>query len=659
MSFNRSISSKILVPVMALTIILIVLIVTVSTRTFSKFADEVYTKQIELIGRNLEQNVILQQSLATFQVDGLAKNTDMIAAVKEGNREKIQDLIAKLQSQRQRAGAFVTVLDAEGNVMFRTTRPTVSGDPLGNSLRGFVEAKTKKTSNAYFETTEAIPLSIRAAAPVFDETGNVIGVVTGGFRLDTEEWVDEIQRLNEVHCTIFVGKKRVATTVMKPGTTERIVGTELTNQEIYDTLFNQKKPYTGQAKVGEYQMKVHYTPILNAGDDKIIGMFFTGLPIEHQMIAIMQNLWTVLSITVVGLLVFIVGLVWIIRSIVFPIRSVTAGTRHIAETGDLTFEIPPVFLARKDEVGDLAHGINMVLAEFQHVAVLAKELASGDWRSDIKIRGDLDLMNKDLYSMFGQVNRTLREIDENVKKVATGSGEVLSASQNLSSGAQEAAASLEEITASMSEISSQTKVNADSAGQARDLAQKASKAANEGQGAMQRMTEAMGRITQNSNEIQRVIKVIDDIAFQTNLLALNAAVEAARAGQHGKGFAVVAEEVRNLAARSAKAAMETSELIAKSGHEIEKGGEVANHTAEVLTAIVEQIKQTTDLVAGIAIASNEQAQGVNQITVGLQQIDSVTQQNTAVAEESASAASEMSSMATNLQQLVGQFKLRD
>ncbi len=172
------------------------------------------------------------------------------------------------------------------------------------------------------------------------------------------------------------------------------------------------------------------------------------------------------------------------------------------------------------------------------------------------------------------------------------------------------------------------------------------------------MNGAMDRIMKNSSEVQRVIKVIDDIAFQTNLLALNAAVEAARAGQHGKGFAVVAEEVRNLAARSAKAARETADLIATSGQEIQKGGEIANNTSEVLNTIVEQIKQTTDLVAGIAVASNEQAQGVNQVTIGLQQIDAVTQQNTASAEESASAANEMSSMAANLQKLVAQFQLR-
>jgi methyl-accepting chemotaxis protein len=332
--------------------------------------------------------------------------------------------------------------------------------------------------------------------------------------------------------------------------------------------------------------------------------------------------------------------------------------RVIADDGNVSLEIPADDKNRQDEVGSMARAVERILQQFQNVEHLATDLADGNYDVETKVRGDQDTMNINLNKMLAQVSQALSEIDESVKQVATGSGEVSSAAQALSNGAQESAASLEEITASMSEISSQTKANAESASQARDLAHQASKAATDGQTAMHDMTGAMERITHNSNEIQRVIKVIDDIAFQTNLLALNAAVEAAPAGQHGKGFAVVAEEVRNLASRSAKAAKETSDLIAKSGQEIEKGGEVATHTAEVLNTIVDQIKQTTDLVAGIAVASNEQAQGVNQITIGLQQIDAVTQQNTAAAEESASAASEMSAMATTLQRLVARFKLR-
>ena len=366
----------------------------------------------------------------------------------------------------------------------------------------------------------------------------------------------------------------------------------------------------------------------------------------------------IVSVSVFAVIFGLVVSIVLSRNITIGIGRAVGAMTMIAKDGNVSFDIPPSDLNRGDEVGDLAKAVGGILREFQNVEGLANNLAEGNWIVDAKVRGDQDTMNINLNTMLDQVNHALAEINESVKQVSTGAGEVSSAATTLSSGAQESAASLEEITASMSEISSQTKMNAESAGQARDLAQQATKAATEGQAAMQEMTGAMDRITKNSHEIQRVIKVIDDIAFQTNLLALNAAVEAARAGVHGKGFAVVAEEVRNLAARSAKAAAETTELISKSGQEIGNGGMVASRTSEVLNVIVEQIKQTTDLVAGIAIASNEQAQGVAQVTVGLQQIDQVTQQNTAAAEESASAANEMSGMATNLQQLVAKFKLK-
>ena len=399
---------------------------------------------------------------------------------------------------------------------------------------------------------------------------------------------------------------------------------------------------------------------MTATIDTMLGVFDArsnaALKNAQAMGTQMRRLLMVISISAI---VFGVFVSWALTANIASALVRAAGAmKIIADDGVVNFDIPDADMNRQDEVGNLALGVDAILKQFQNVERLAIGLADGNYNVETKVRGDQDTMNINLNKMLDQVNQALHEIDDSVRQVATGSGEVSAAAQNLSNGAQEAAASLEEITASMSEISSQTKMNAESAAQARDLAQQATKAAGDGQTAMREMTTAMEHITKNSDEIQRVIKVIDDIAFQTNLLALNAAVEAARAGQHGKGFAVVAEEVRNLAARSAKAARETSELIAKSGQEIIKGGEVATHTATVLNTIVTQVKQTTDLVAGIAVASNEQAQGVAQVTVGLQQIDAVTQQNTASAEESASAANEMSGMAASLQQLVAQFKLR-
>jgi methyl-accepting chemotaxis protein len=209
-------------------------------------------------------------------------------------------------------------------------------------------------------------------------------------------------------------------------------------------------------------------------------------------------------------------------------------------------------------------------------------------------------------------------------------------------------------------MASMTKRNSENAQKANDLAKQARSAADKGVGDMQTMSSAMEAIKVSSDDIAKIIKTIDEIAFQTNILALNAAVEAARAGEAGMGFAVVADEVRNLAQRSAQAAKETAGKIEGAIAKTAQGVDISSKVAVTLNEIVTKVRQVDELVAEVAGASREQTQGATQINTAVGQMDKVTQSNAANAEESAAAAEELNAQAatmkesvTELMQLVG------
>jgi methyl-accepting chemotaxis protein len=258
-------------------------------------------------------------------------------------------------------------------------------------------------------------------------------------------------------------------------------------------------------------------------------------------------------------------------------------------------------------------------------------------------------------SITKPLNRAIEALSEGSEQVTSASGQVSASSQELAQGASEQAAALEETTSSLEEMASMTKQNAANANEANSLINDTARVVEQANHSMTALTGSMREISAASDQTAKIIKTIDEIAFQTNLLALNAAVEAARAGEAGAGFAVVADEVRNLAMRAAEAAKNTANLIEGTVDKVKEGSELVNKTGEAFGQVAASTVKSKELLGEIAAASNEQAQGVDQINKAVGEMDKVVQTNAANAEESASAAEELTAQAEQMKGIVGEL----
>jgi len=375
---------------------------------------------------------------------------------------------------------------------------------------------------------------------------------------------------------------------------------------------------------------------------------------------------TALEMGITSAVLIILGVfvtIFMSKSIAAPIRACAQRLKLLAQ-GDLQSEVPVV--TAKDETGELAQATATLISDLREVVrdetYLLGEMSKGNFNissDSTGYLGDFLPLQKAIMQIIETQNDALSHINHMAEQVASASGQVSSGAQVLSQGATEQASSIEELSATIANISEQVKRNAKHAKSADGKAQKVGADLEVCSQQMKALIDAMAEIRNSSDQISKIIKTIEDIAFQTNILALNAAVEAARAGTAGKGFAVVADEVRNLASKSAEASKDTSVLIENSLNAVENGTKIADDTAKFLLDVVEGAKDILSSVNKISDASGHQAEAIDQVTLGIEQISAVVQTNSATAEESAAASEELSGQAQTMKELINKFQLKN
>lgn len=441
---------------------------------------------------------------------------------------------------------------------------------------------------------------------------------------------------------------------------DQVVGKKL--NEIGDGMYAyaEEQIQTGKMGLGLYEDT--YIQVAEVADSSWVAVAYVSreevLSELHDLTAIM------IKVSVIAVLILILLVVIQIQRIIGrPVRELSRVATQIAE-GNLDQNIR---YKSRDELGILAENFNRVTVRLREyikyideVSDTLREIAKGNlaFVLENEYTGEFAKLKSSLDEISVELNGAMRQLRASSRDVAAGAAQISNSAVTLSQGSTEQASEVEALAGHIGEVSTSVERIALGAQKASSISKEVGQRLLESNTKMQNMTEVIQKIGERSNEIHRIVKTIDDIAFQTNILALNAAVEAARAGEAGKGFAVVADEVRTLASKSAAAAQETTTLLGETISSMEEGVVAADDTANSMLSAAKLAEEMDTLIGGIADYTKQQAVTAAEISHGIDQIAIVIQNNVASAESSAAASEELSGQASALRELVSRFRLK-
>ncbi len=676
-SFRLGVKGKILLGIIAPLIVILVFIGVFLER-----------ETISIVSQLKQQNISVQTDLAATESEAyfepyfsnarIIKNLDsvqtLLRQVEQSNGSlRFEDsdifptVMADLKKVYQEQGSDVMAVWVVGvkNSQLMQSNDYVSDSSYVLSERPWYQLLQERggieTLSGAYEDAGSGQLIVSAAVPVYDDTQQMIGIVGMDIMLDSlTQSIGTIQIGNTGHIIVYDADKNI---VYHPNSSYILKNIEDINYSSDSTI---KSTILNNASVDiiayEEDNVPYYGSVVYLED---IDWSILGSMSEQEYVQEVKKTTTVLVIGfgICALLLIVVCII-LANSIVRPIKKLNKVSRNLAD-GNLDTE---VMVTSKDEIGQLAESISAIVARLKTYVLYIDEISAvlgglgrGNLIFELKqeYQGEFNRLKVALNEIQKSLSSTMFQITDSADQVASSSGQIAIASQSLAQGAVEQASTVEELAATIQDLSQNSVKESENAVQTSKEVEKIGLELQESNQYMKDMLKAMDNITTQSNEIGKIIKTVEDIAFQTNILALNAAVEAARAGAAGKGFAVVADEVRNLASKSGEAAKNTTILISSSIDAINEGVEIANKTALSLEKVAEKAIQVADVIDHIATSYHDQAISMEQISNGINEISSVTQTNSATAQESAASSEELSGQANVMKSLVGQFQLDD